>query len=876
VKVSDSLENYPSFEEGLGFDSYRALSPIVRWRIVRARAILHGFLFDEDDDDLDWDEPIEETESASFSSLKDSLWAESADEEWDAEETWDEPGDDWFADDEEWVEPQDDESAEELIWVGLEDAEAVKKKPPVKLKPQVPVERKPKGRGKKQYKGRMRRKHSEPLEPMEAVIPLIPPDTVPDVTVVDIYETESLAEPDHFTEELPVEPEPITAVVPLIPPATIPSVPMVDIIQTEQGEPPQESNWQDLDDDFDEDFTWAERKTAKPDKSRSAEVSDEEPWVEDEGDEFVEDEETEEDLTEVILDDSMDLDEFDLHDAQESDVQKWVPAPQDPPRPRYIPPKTSPIQKFERFADASKTRTNLTVIEQLRQGLPADRMMGWIVTLVITGLAFIIRFVRLGNPTGIMFDETYYAKDGWSLLQYGYEGQWLGDADDVNPAFAQGDYSALSTMGTWVVHPPVGKWIIAAGQWMFGLNSFGWRFGALIFGTLLVFMVIRLARRLSRSTLIGGIAGLLITVDGLSFVMSRIALLDIFQAFFIVAAAACVVADRDYFRNRLADHLETLEKKTLAGKVGPFIFRPWLLGAGVMFGLACGVKWNSIYPLAIFGILVVIWSISARRLAGAKEQMWSSVISDGIPAFISMVIVGAGVYLCSWIPWLKTTGGFARDWGLQNPDSWWTQHFGEALASLYHWHDITYGFHTGEGMASAEHVYQSSPWVWPVLGRTIGIFADTNIAPGDQGCKADVGETCLRVITGLGTPLLWWCATIAIIVALIWWLAGSDWRFGVPVLGMLSTWVPWMFAGTRPMFAFYSITMIPFMVIALAMVLGVVLGPRDGPRRQSGAITVGTIVALIVLNFAFIYPILSAGLLTRSEYNWRMWLPGWV
>ena len=71
--------------------------------------------------------------------------------------------------------------------------------------------------------------------------------------------------------------------------------------------------------------------------------------------------------------------------------------------------------------------------------MPADRLMGWVVTLVITGLAFFIRWYHIGQPAEIMFDETYYAKQGWSVLQFGYEGEWVGKAADVNAQFAQGD-----------------------------------------------------------------------------------------------------------------------------------------------------------------------------------------------------------------------------------------------------------------------------------------------------------------------------------------------------------------------------------------------------------------------------------------------------
>ncbi len=163
------------------------------------------------------------------------------------------------------------------------------------------------------------------------------------------------------------------------------------------------------------------------------------------------------------------------------------------------------------------------------------------------------------------------------------------------------------------------------------------------------------------------------------------------------------------------------------------------------------------------------------------------------------------------------------------------------------------------------------------MARTVGIYAENSIQPGDQGCLAADGSSCLRVITALGTPLLWWAAAAALVAALVWWLAGSDWRFGVVVLGMASTWLPWMFTGRGALFSFYGITMIPFMAIGLAMALGVILGPaRSGPRRQSGAIIAGAITALIVADFAFNYPILTGELLTWQQWRLRMWLPGWV
>ena len=170
-------------------------------------------------------------------------------------------------------------------------------------------------------------------------------------------------------------------------------------------------------------------------------------------------------------------------------------------------------------------------------------------TLIIGAIAFVIRFVNLGYPNKLVFDETYYAKDAYSLLKFGYERDWPSNA---NSKIITGDVDVMNDTASFVVHPPLGKWLIAAGEQLFGMNSFGWRFASLIFGALLILVTIRLVRRVSKSTLIGGLAGLLLTFDGLEFVMSRTALLDVFMAFFLVAAVACLAADRDWFRNRLA------------------------------------------------------------------------------------------------------------------------------------------------------------------------------------------------------------------------------------------------------------------------------------------------------------------------------------
>ena len=47
-------------------------------------------------------------------------------------------------------------------------------------------------------------------------------------------------------------------------------------------------------------------------------------------------------------------------------------------------------------------------------------MFGWAGALCLAALAFFLRRWHLGTPHAFSFDETYYAKDAWSLLNHGY------------------------------------------------------------------------------------------------------------------------------------------------------------------------------------------------------------------------------------------------------------------------------------------------------------------------------------------------------------------------------------------------------------------------------------------------------------------------
>ena len=119
-----------------------------------------------------------------------------------------------------------------------------------------------------------------------------------------------------------------------------------------------------------------------------------------------------------------------------------------------------------------------TIQDRLYPQFPTHGIVGWIAPLVVGVIAGILRFVQLGRPNTVAFDETYYAKDAWALLQFGVEHKAVENHESLMLSAGSNwrAVEAFTSEGSFVVHPPVGKWTIAIGEFIFGVSPFGWRF----------------------------------------------------------------------------------------------------------------------------------------------------------------------------------------------------------------------------------------------------------------------------------------------------------------------------------------------------------------------------------------------------------------
>jgi dolichyl-phosphate-mannose-protein mannosyltransferase len=518
-----------------------------------------------------------------------------------------------------------------------------------------------------------------------------------------------------------------------------------------------------------------------------------------------------------------------------------------------------------------------------------SRAGGWAVTVGITVLAGFLRLWNLGTPRDFLFDETYYAKDAWSLWRLGYAQTWV---DDANEAIVEGRWSPKLQTGDpeMVVHPEVGKWLIGAGEHVFGFDALGWRLAPAIVGTLMVLVMVRLVRRLTGSTLLGGVAGLLLCFDGMQLTLSRLALLDIFCAFFLLSAVSCLVADRDWGRARIAAVLDTGVRYAAAdwGPVRGLRWRPWRLAAGVLFGLAIGSKWTALIPLAGFGLLVLVWDTGARRALGIRNPLLKTALADGVLAFCYLVLVAGVVYVGTWAGWLVhhhvyevhlARNNYGPYWGsyTENDPQGFFPGLVQGLRSLWHYHTDVWTFHSS-GLVGAKHAYQSDPRTWLLQYRPVNTYSDLGIQPGTQGCTAPADSTCLRQVIILGTPVLWWAGCLALLHTAYNWLARRDWRSGLVLVGVVTTWVPFFRYADRPIFSFYAVTTLPFVIVAICLVLGRLIGPPEAsPRRRlAGTVLGGTFVVLVVLHFAWLWPVYTGQLITTPEWLHRIWFRSWI
>ena len=422
-------------------------------------------------------------------------------------------------------------------------------------------------------------------------------------------------------------------------------------------------------------------------------------------------------------------------------------------------------------------------------------MIAAIAPILIALISFLLRLSNLGSVKTFIFDEVYYVDGARDLLKYGVE--------------------VAGSKPEFVVHPPIGKWMIAIGIKVFGDNPVGWRISTAFIGSLMILMIALIAHRLFRSSLLTGLASALMAVDGLALVHSRTALLDNFLAFFILTST--------YF---------FLKK------------RYWW--TGVFLGLALATKWSALYYILAFGLIGLYRAFT--------HHTGKQLLKPTLQRFAQFGLLPLFIYTTSWIGWFISNRG-------------WDRHYSSNIfSSFIYYHQQILNFHTS---LTEKHTYQSNPWSWLVMARPTSFFYES-----PTGCGSD---SCSQEIVALGTPLLWWLATAAFAFVFGLWVRSLlthrfDPAVTIIITGMAAGYLPWFFFQKRTVFSFYAIAFEPFLILALVFAARSILSTF----RRSGEAIVAGLFILIFLNFVYFLPIYLGDLITYDAWHARMWFPSWI
>lgn len=141
----------------------------------------------------------------------------------------------------------------------------------------------------------------------------------------------------------------------------------------------------------------------------------------------------------------------------------------------------------------------------------------------------------------------------------------------------------------------------------------------------------------------------------------------------------------------------------------------------------------------------------------------------------------------------------------------------------------------------------------------------------------------------VGNPVIWWGGAVALLVLLWFAVRRRDWRAWAILGGYAAMYLPWFtysapFAN-RTIFTFYTVAFVPFVVLALVYLLGVVLGRQSLPsteRRWRAGVYVGIVAAALVMA-AFFWPIWIGEPIPYEYWRSHMWIPnveslriGWI
>lgn len=386
-------------------------------------------------------------------------------------------------------------------------------------------------------------------------------------------------------------------------------------------------------------------------------------------------------------------------------------------------------------------------------------------TAVVVGLVGLcVLLFGISEPRVHVFDESYYVPAAKAIAS---------GSLNMDPG-----------------EPPLGKLLIAIGIKAAGDTPLGWRLPGAVCGALSLAAVFLWTRLLLGDSGVSLLAAGLTLTNNFLFVLSRVAMMDVFLVFFVMWAVLSYTAAFQFHQS-------------------PVLRRILFCASGLLFGLAGACKWNGIDSLPVLLGVSLLLPLAVRLLS-APPSSSVALFAENLRETGTLSLILAFVLL----PALSYSFVF---WILSRAVH---QPFG--ISEFLHSNYQMWRYHvTDPGVKIIfRHWYQ-----WPFIASPVRPLSYL-----------------------LGNPVVAWGGFAAIVFCSYRFVKSLAVPEGMVVLLYLANWLQWAFTPSRASYYYYYFPSLMFLGVALAIALHRLQARVFGVRLSLIVMVAATLV------FVWCYP----------------------
>jgi Dolichyl-phosphate-mannose--protein O-mannosyl transferase len=343
------------------------------------------------------------------------------------------------------------------------------------------------------------------------------------------------------------------------------------------------------------------------------------------------------------------------------------------------------------------------------------------------------------------------------------------------------------------------------------------------------------AKKIFRDWRFASITSLLMMFDFMHFTQTRIATIDVYGTFFIIAMYYYMY---DTFMIKSYNIPYRLSVKPL------FL-------CGLMFGLGVASKWIAAYGGA--GLALIFFTTKYLEYRDYKKLSLSSELNkqEWHKGFVSkhivltmflcvlfFIIIPCTIYYLSYIPYMEVPGAKK---GLDLVMSYQKQMF------EYH------------SKLKATHAF-SSPWYeWPIIYKPTWFYSGSDVAKGYAS-----------TIVTMGNPAIWWTGIPAFFTAVYVAYKKKDKKMALIFAAIVFQYMPWVLV-PRITWIYHYFSTVPFIIICIVYVMKELY-----ERNTISKKTIFIYLTICAVLFIWFYPALS-GLEVPQAYIYSLrWFYSWI